>query len=230
MSKYLYSFFILLSFFSSAQFLEFGANAGISSYAGDLRRGYNLSNPSLGIAPVVRFNFSEIVSARISLLATQLSGVEKPIDALGVQRNQSFESSLIELSAVFEYHFLDFKTENSRFKYSPYIFGGFGIINYPGVETIEEVNSLQPVFPFGGGIKYLFQKKYSIGLELGARKTFFDYLDGVSDDDILFKDEYRFGNPNDDDWYFFTAITFSIILFDIPCPHPYTPNKSILAR
>jgi hypothetical protein len=212
-----------------AQFLEYGGSVGAVTYSGDLQRGYNLKNPSIGISPLFRFNFSEIVTLRLSVLAGNVKGQEKPIDALAIERQQSFESGLLELSGVFEYHFLDFKTENSRFNYSPYVFAGFGILNFPDAPSNENVGALQPVLPLGGGFKYLYNKKYSIGIEFGARKTFFDYLDGIADGDQFIKD-YQYGNPNDDDWYFFTAVSFSVILYDIPCPYPYTPNKSILSR
>lgn len=217
----------------TAQFLEFGGSVGIVSYSGDLRRGYNLSDASLGFTPVARFNFSEIVSLKLGLLVGTVAGSEAPIDALALQRNKSFESTIMELSGTMEYHFLDFKTENSRVEYSPYIFLGFGVLNFPETPSESEISTLQPVIPMGGGFKYLIKKKYCLGIELGARKTFFDYVDGVSGGDPLISKEnqsYQFGNPNDDDWYFFTGISFTVILHNIPCPYPYTPNKSILSR
>ena len=81
----------------------------------------------------------------------------------------------------------------------------------------------------GAGFKYRFLKKFTLGIEAGARKTFLDYLDGISDADQRVKD-YQYGNPKDDDWYFFTGISLSITVFNIPCPFSYTPNKSLLDR
>jgi len=222
--------FHFLVFNSFAQFLEFGAHIGVTSYSGDLKRGYNLSETSIAFSPTARFNFSEIVTARISLLAGKINGAEVPIDALAIQRDQTFSAGFLELSANFEYHFLDFKTENSRFNYSPYVFAGFGILNYSDVPSSENISPFQPIIPLGGGFKYLLNKKYVIGIEFSARKTFFDYVDGISGGDKFFKQDYNFGNPNDNDWYYFTSISFGIILHSIPCPFPYNPNKSILSR
>jgi len=221
---------LFFSFSSTAQFLEFGGQVGLTSYSGDLKRGYNLSSTSFAISPTARFNLSEIFTVKLSLLAGKISGGEVPIDALAIQRDHSFSSGFLEVSSNFEYHFLDFKTEDSRFKYSPYILAGFGILNFPDAPSSENVSPFQPVVTLGGGFKYLINKKYIVGFEISSRKLFFDYLDGISGGDQFFKQEYDFGNPNDNDWYYFTSISFSYILHNIPCPFPYSPNKSILSR
>ncbi len=209
--------------------MEFGGGIGSMNYAGDLVRGYSFKTSSLAGTAFYRMNFSEIFTIRLALTVGKVRGSETPIDAFAQQRAHSFNSSVLELSSVFEYHFLDFKTENSRVKYSPYIFGGVGVINFNDAPENEDAGKFQPVIPMGVGFKYLIQKKYTIGIEAGARKTFFDYLDGISDGDQTIKD-YQYGNPKDDDWYFFTGITFSVTLFNIPCPFPYRPNQSILSR
>ncbi|WP_421763931.1 DUF6089 family protein [Ekhidna sp.] len=212
-----------------AQFIEFGGGVGSMNYSGDLVRGFSFSTSSLAGTGFYRMNFSEILTVKLAITVGKVKGSETPIDAFAVQRGHSFSSTVIEASSVFEYHFLDFKTENSRVNYSPYIFGGIGFINFSDAPENEGVGKIQPVLPVGVGFKYLFQKKYTIGFEAGARKTFFDYLDGISDGDQVIKD-YQYGNPKDDDWYFFTGLTFSITLFNVPCPFPYRPNQSILSR
>lgn len=209
--------------------MEFGGGLGIVNYSGDLVRGFNLNTSSFGGTFFYRMNLSEIVTLRLAATIGNAKGSETPIDPFAVERNHSFSNSILELSSVFEYHFLDFKSEKSLYNWSPYIFAGFGIVNLGEVPPNSNANKLQTVLPFGFGFKHLIAKKYSIGFEAGARKTFFDYLDGISDGDQTIKD-YQYGNPNDDDWYFFTGISFSIILFNIPCPFPYRPNNSILSR
>jgi len=198
------------------------------NYSGDLVRGYSLSTSSVAATGFYRMNFSEIFTIRLGLTVGTIKGSETPIDPFAVQRGHTFSASVRELSAVFEYHFMDFKTSDSEVHYSPYLMGGVGAISY-NAPTDEAVGRYQFVLPMGVGFKYLFNKKYTIGIEAGARKTFFDYLDGISDGDQTLKN-YQYGNPKDDDWYFFTGLTFSITLFNIPCPFPYTPNKSILSR
>ena len=48
------------------------------------------------------------------------------------------------------------------------------------VSTREKYHRLQVAIPFGIGFKYGLDRKWSIGLELGFRKTFTDYIDDVS--------------------------------------------------
>ncbi|MBC6400489.1 MAG: outer membrane beta-barrel protein [Ekhidna sp.] len=228
MKSSFYSLLVLVGLNTSAQFMEFGGGLGYMNYSGDLVRGYDFSTSTTGGTVFYRMNFSEIFTIRLGLTVGTIKGAETPIDAFAVQRNQSFNSNVIELSSVFEYHFLDFKTSDSPVNYSPYIMGGVGVISYD-TPANENTGRYQLVLPVGVGFKYLIQKKYTIGIEAGARKTFFDYLDGISDKDQTIKD-YQYGNPKDDDWYFFTGLTFSITLFNVPCPFPYRPNQSILAR
>ena len=226
---FLLSLFVASSTLASAQFMEFGGGIGTMNYSGDLVRGYDFSTSTLAGTAFYRMNFSEILTVKLALTIGSVKGSETPIDPFASQRGHSFKSTVLELSSVFEYHFLDFKTQDSPVNFSPYIFGGIGIINFSDVPENEDIGKIQPVIPMGVGFKYLFNTKYTIGLEVGARKTFFDYLDGISDGDQTIKD-YQYGNPKDEDWYFFTGLTFSITLFNIPCPFPYRPNQSILAR
>ena len=48
------------------------------------------------------------------------------------------------------------------------------------IPTREPYHRLQLAIPFGVGFKYGLNRKWSIGLELGIRKTFTDYIDDVS--------------------------------------------------
>ena len=95
--------------------------------------------------------------------------------------------------------------------------------------------------PFGLGMKFNISYKMNFGFEFGARKTFTDYLDDVStqyiDVDEIQQSEptvaslaYRTpeltgtfdtnpvgterGDPSNNDWYFFGAITFTVNMTD----------------
>lgn len=222
------SAFILLSHISNAQFIEYGGGIGGMNYAGDLSRGYKITKQNPAIHGVYRLNLSEIVSLKFGLAYGKISGDDNdPIDVLGASRNASFSRTLIEASTTFEYHFLDYKNEKSLIKWSPYFFAGFGFFKLFNLDKdIDNFSSIQPVLPFGVGFKHLIGKQFSVGIEFGARKTFFDELDRVSDGDI-FQKNFQYGNPNDKDWYHFTGITITYILYKIPCPFRYIPNKSI---
>ena len=214
-----------------AQFMEFGGGLGVTQYSGDIEYGNKFNTAGLAGSLHYRLNFSEIVSTRFTLLVGRINGDDTtPVDILGANRAHSFNSTLVELSSVFEYHFLDYKNHDLTQKWSPYAFMGVGLmrLNNPSNENADFAKN-QPVIPMGLGFKYKLGKQFVIEMEAGARKTFFDYLDGVSDGDTTVKN-YQYGNPNDDDWYFFTGIRLSFVLYDIPCPFPYVPNKSLLGR
>jgi len=208
--------------------MEFGAGLGVTNYSGDLAPGYDLSIAKPAVSVHYRLNFSEIVSTRFTLTYGGIKGDDtSPVDVLGENRAHSFNSSILEISSVFEYHFLDYKNHESPQKWSPYAFLGVGImkLNDPA-NTSDDYNRTQLVIPMGLGFKHRAGKRLVVEFEAGARKTFFDYLDGISDGDVTIKD-YQFGNPNDDDWYFFTGFRLSYVIFEIPCPFPYVPNRSI---
>jgi hypothetical protein len=102
------------------------------------------------------------------------------------------------------------------------LFGGFALFGFSGNENkTAEYSNVQVAIPFGGGVKYVLNPKYYLALEFGVRKTFFDYLDNISDGNPAFKN-YQYGEPNDNDTYFFLGLTLTRTFYDIPCPtNPY---------
>ncbi len=220
-----------ITFHSFAQFIEYGGGVGTFNYSGDLIRGYQITNSRLAGQVFYRLNLTPYLSSRFSLTYGRLTGSDqKPIDAFAQQRNSSFSITLGEISGAFEYHFLDYKTQDALIKFSPYVVVGFGLFKMYGVDDPNgNYNLIQPTMPVGFGLKHLIGKRFSAGLEFTGRKTFFDYLDNVSDGDQTIKN-YQYGNPNDKDWYYYTGISVSYILWDIPCPFPYVPNRAIMRQ
>ena len=155
---------------------------------------------------------------------------ETPIDIAAQQRQAHFNVLFTEISSIAEYYFLNFKDENAYLRWSPYLFLGVGsmIILQEIEENYVKANQrgIQFVIPFGGGFKYLFKQRFTLGLAFGLRKTFFDYLDVTSDGFQGTKD-YKYGNPNDNDWYNYGEISFSYIFQTIPCIYRYDPKKYI---
>ncbi len=171
-------------------------------------------------------NLSDIVSIKYAGGIGKISGSdENAFDAFGNVRNRSFSRNVIEGTLTLEYNFLDYKHEHSPIRWSPYLFGGVGFAKLLGEQT-GDYNDFQPILPFGLGFKHLIGKQFSLGLEFGLRKTFFDELDEVSGGDQEIKD-FNYGNPETNDWYSFTSITLTYILYEIPCPFRYIPNRSI---
>jgi hypothetical protein len=205
-----------------AQRSEIGFGLGTFNYTGDLVRTYNFKYSKPAGTVFYRSNLSNVVSFRAGITAGKIGAGETPIDAFAVQRSASFNLFLFEASTVLEYHFLNWRETKRFVRLSPYLFGGLGLFGISGVQQKNaEYSNINAAVPFGGGIKYVYNPKWYFGLEFGIRKTFFDYLDNISEGDRRFKN-YQYGNPNDNDNYYFLGISITRTFYDIPCPtNPY---------
>ncbi len=214
------SFLILTANPVKAQFSEIGFSLGGTHYSGDLVRSFQPSTIRPGGSVFYRKNISEPVSVRFSLSPAFISGSDKnPIDAFAVERDASFSVFLLQADASIEYHFLDFKSENAVADFSPYLALGVGMFFFTGDDNpYGSYSKFQPVIPLGLGMKYLVSPRVILGIEYSIRKTFFDYLDNVSEADMSVKN-YQYGNWYNDDWHYFLGISFSYAFYDIPCPY-----------
>lgn len=203
---------------------EIGFGLGTFNYTGDLVRTFNLASSKPAATVFYRSNISNVISLRTSVTAGKIgaSDAANPIDAFATKRAASFDLFLFEVAGTFEYHFLDWRDSKRRLRFTPYLFAGAGLFGFSGVEQkAAEYSNIQMAIPFGGGMKYVLNPKYYIAFEFGIRKTFFDYLDNVSEGNPSIKN-YQYGNSFDYDNYFFTAITLTYTFYDIPCPgSPY---------
>jgi hypothetical protein len=212
------------SYAQISQKSEVGFGLGVFNYTGDLVRTYDLTTSKPAATVFYRSNISKVISLRTAITGGQIAASDKhnPLDSAAIKRNASFNIFLLEASATFEYHFLDWRDDRRRLRFTPYLFAGLGLFGISGntVKT-KSYSNVQMSIPFGGGVKYVLNPKYYIAFEFGIRKTFFDYLDNVSQGSTSNKN-YQYGNPNDYDNYFFTGITLTYTFYDIPCPSsPY---------
>nr|WP_305067231.1 DUF6089 family protein [Mangrovivirga halotolerans] len=207
---------------------EVGVAAGGAAYIGEVVKTVNplYLRPSLGV--FYRQNMNEFMGWRAQLTYNNLAGDDsRPADNFSDIRSTSFNVSILELMAVGEFHFLDYRQIKSPYKTSPYIFagvGGFWLFgDDPGPYSYSNI---QPVIPFGAGMKWKLNRHWHLGVELGFRKTFFDYIDGVSEvpdtNAGLNKGaagySYQYGNKYDNDWYYNLHFTLNYVIIKIPCP------------
>ncbi len=215
-------FILLIGFgnFSFAQKREIGGGIGVLSYTGDLSRNL-LTNPIKPAATIFyRFNMNDHISLRVSFLAGNLAGADtkKPIDAFAIARASSFNIFLYEFSTGLEYYFLDFRSKNAQLNWSPYFYGGLGIFGMLGnAGKTATYSNVQLAIPLAFGIRYRSTPKWSFSLEAGVRATFFDYLDNISEGD-LFNKNYQYGNPNNNDEYYFAGVSISYTFYNVECP------------
>lgn len=206
-----------------AQRSEIGFGLGTFNYTGDLARNYNFLNSRPAATVFYRSNISNVVSFRASMTGGKLVGSDsRPYDPFAVERKAGFNIFLLEAATVFEYHFLNWRETKRFIRFSPYLFGGLALFGISGNgNKPEEYSNVQGAIPFGTGLKYVVNPKWYVALEFGARKTFFDYLDNVSIGRESNKN-YQYGNPFDNDAYYFLGLSVTRTFYDIPCPtNPY---------
>lgn len=214
-------FLLLISHLTlNGQGLEIGAGIGAVANTGDVIRGYQFRQQGPGFQGFIRYNLSNVVSVRGAGMAGLLRGKDtvNPIDPFTELRARTVKRTLVEGSVTLEYNFLDYKERNSLIKWSPYFFGGVGLSAFSARSNSADYSRIQPVVPFGLGIKYRLSKQWNLEFEFGARKTFFDYVDEVSSVDNPDKLRPRYGNELDNDWYYYTGLSVSYTFYSVPCP------------
>jgi len=193
---------MLLSFFSFSQNLHLGIFGGASAYSGDLAEKLfpkKLTNGVIGIT--VNYELQDQVFIRAGFNYSVVGGDDKYSKDTALQhRNLSFETSIAEFSLIGECYIFDLYDQ----KFSPYLFGGLALYHFNpyAYDKNGQLVYLKPLstegqglsqypdrkpysltqlaIPFGGGVKYAFSDNVRLGLELGLRKLFTDYLDDVS--------------------------------------------------
>lgn len=228
----LFSNLIVLSFanLSFAQRGEIGIGLGATNYKGDLAKMPHLLSTRIGGELFYRNHLGEAVSWRIGGFLGLLSGDDAlSSDAFQNARNYSFSGTAIELNTVLEYHFFNYRGRKAYPRYSPYLFGGVAAShlsinsNPEPSDDAEDLPFINLVLPYGVGVKYVLSKKFILGIELGTRQTFTDYLDRVSAQNATPK--FQRGNPENNDKYYFLSFSLSYRFNSVKCPDP-SPRRS----
>ncbi len=205
--KHLLPLFIILILHTSlgAQYLEVGILGGGANYQGDLSN--NSSTVYLGQTQFAggvfgRYNIGDFISLRLGLNYTSLSGADAnaPVGVFR-DRNLNFRTDIYEASLIGEFNIMRYQPYNLSSPFSPYLFGGIAFFTFnPKTEYQDQLIALQPLdtegqglpdrpapyetkqfaVPFGFGLKYALNDQWNVGIELGIRKTFTDYIDDVS--------------------------------------------------
>jgi len=249
--------FLLLSLFGFSQKLHLGVFGGAAAYNGDLVEKLfpkKLTNGVIGIT--ASYELQDQIFIRAGFNYSVVGGDDKYSgDTALLHRNLSFETSIAEFSLVGEYYLSNLYEQ----KFSPYLFGGLAVYHFDpyAYDQAGQQVYLKPLstegqglsqypdrkpysltqlaIPIGGGVKYAFSDNIRLGLELGLRKLFTDYLDDVSTNyadynellsakgqlavDMAYRgDETVGGNPNNPaknamrgspghkDWYYFAGL------------------------
>lgn len=254
MKRIVWLAFLFLPALLTAQ-LEAGVGVGVSMYDGDLSKtsfSGRMGDLNVSGGGFVRYNFTNKLTGRFSVNVGELTGEDNPEDR---ERNLSFSSSIWEFALTAEYNILGYQPYNLERVFSPFIFGGIALFRFNPTAIYEgQSYDLQPLgtegqglpdfpdrtpysltqfsIPFGIGLKYAINDQWNLGLEMGIRYTFTDYIDDVSKTypgtAVLLENRgevaaalsdralngpitagARRGNDSVTDYYFFNAITIS---------------------
>ena len=176
------------------------------------------------VGAIFKWNRSPRHSWRVSIIYSDLKGYDsKSVDPRRIERDYSFDTNLLELSAGMEFTFFDFDLHQGEFKITPYLYSGFTTAKHSnyyfdtaGQYTAEGTDSWAYGIPIILGVKANISNHLILGFEIGARYTFSDEIDGsVPDAEGLAP--LAFGNINSNDWYVFTGFTLTYTFGQRPC-------------
>jgi hypothetical protein len=187
---------------SSLKYFEIGAMGGTANYWGDLSKSpFGSGTLSYAVGAFGRYNIGSYVSIKAAITHGRLQASDAKSG--NAERNLSFRSPITEFALTGEWNILGYAPDGLVKRISPYLFAGVAVYNYnPQAEVNGTYYALQPLgtegqfinspdyalpyrltqtsLPFGLGLKFAVSSTVNLGLELGARYTFNDYLDDVS--------------------------------------------------
>lgn len=215
---------------------EIGAGLGATAYTGDMLRIIDPGQLGLQGTLFGKRNFDNVWSLRLAVSGGSIHGTDsvRPIDRAALNRNAWFRGGFLEGSAVLEFNFLDYLRTDSEFNWTPYAFFGVGYTQfflrgkYHATDPGERYNTHTLVIPFGGGVKYMINDRWTLAAEVGVRATLSDYIDKIDSNtpflsripdaqDPDLPSGVNFGNPNDKDWYYFFGVSISYLIPTTKC-------------
>jgi hypothetical protein len=184
---------------TAAQNFHFSARLGIANYQGDLQAKRVTFKQAKFLGSLgAQYDLSEHFTARTYFTLSSLKADDKKGTTNMQMRNLNFSTKLFEWELGVQYNILSLN--NSWF--TPYVFAGVGLYHFKPYTHAEDGTKtfLQPLstegqgivagkkeykltqfnIPLGIGATYAISEDIRVGLELGYRKLFTDYLDDVS--------------------------------------------------
>lgn len=190
--------------FLSAQHTEVGFLLGASNYMGELSNNnstiyFQETKPAVGVFG--KYNLNNLIAVRLGFNYASIAGEDANSPNRSINnRNLSFRSNLYEFGLTGEFNIPGFQPYNLDQPLSAFLFGGIALTKFnPKARYNDDLFALQPLgtegqgiagydapysrvlfaVPFGIGIKYALNDAINLGLEVGARYSFTDYLDDV---------------------------------------------------
>lgn len=229
--RYLLVFVITLVFAQKtySQTFEIGPYIGGANYVGDVgRTNFILPNGVVGGA-LIKWNRSPRHAFRFSLLYAKISADDaNSNDSRRKTRGYSFNNSIAEASLGIEYNFWSFNLHEGHPQSTPYLYTGVSYFKadhlkldapHPNGKLVNETANWDFAIPLVFGYKESITRHIVGAIEIGARYTFTDNLDGSWPEELTGNrmPTYEFGNRNTNDWYVFTGVNFTFSWGRKPC-------------
>jgi len=195
---------------SKKRYWSIGGSANTMNYVGDLDPGQSFLSPNLsatrynfGIEATYRYSARVAFRGAASygrIEGNDASSRDANADAFRKVRNANFYDNIGELKADV---IIDLFENRGRFDkrplFNPYIFGGiagfytnpqeqlsqggtsYSLLDYnPEHASGYQISKIQVALPFGIGFRYKLARYWDLSFEIGWRKTFTGYLDGMN--------------------------------------------------
>ncbi|MBT8257995.1 MAG: hypothetical protein KJO49_05955 [Bacteroidia bacterium] len=209
---------------SYSQIYEVGIFAGGSNLISDVGATNYINPNQVAFGGIVKWNRSARHAWRLSLIYSELEALDsKSDDPRRIERNLTYNNnSFVEISAGMEFTFIEFDMHNGGTISTPYLYSGVSVAyhdNYyfsNGNQISEGQSSWAFGIPMVLGFKITVTDHIVLGVEVGARYTFSDELDGSFPASEELRD-FAFGNLNNNDWYTFTGLTLTYTFGRNPC-------------
>jgi hypothetical protein len=207
---------------ANAQIHEIGVFAGGSNFIGDVGSTQYIAPNMPAFGVLYKWNKNPRYSWRFSVMQSKLKGIDANSDLNSrKERNFTFENTITEFSAGFEFNWFDFNLHKSGFISTPYLYTGLSYfisddLYVVNKKYISNGNSGGIALPIIGGLKMKIADSFVLGIEAGARYTFSDDIDGSLPKNGNLQ-SLKFGNINSKDWYVFTGLTLTYTFGNKPC-------------
>ena len=162
--------------------MEIGGGVGLMAYEGDFN-GSILHNMQPSASLMLRRVINPYMDLRLAASYGKLKGSSKDVKTYLPQYQDTqydFSTTLVDLSATYEYNFWPYGTGNDyrgAQRITPFIFAGIGT-TYASTPT---GNVFTANLPLGLGIKYKVAPRLNLGIEWAIHFSLNDKLDGIAD-------------------------------------------------
>ncbi len=194
----------------SQYYVDYGVSVGAANYLGEMGGGFETRRSGLAdmklnytrwtLGGFFRYRMSNRFAVKGALNYIRLSGDDsKTLNPARRARNLNFKNDMFELTGNIELYIYKVNDVGRTGRYSTdfnlYLYGGLGLFysNPMGQDASGSWVALQPLstegvsyskfnftIPAGIGFYYTINRKYRLGMEVGWRTTFTDYIDDVS--------------------------------------------------